>query len=755
MRKDLRMNIEDTLLSATLKNVKQSIYIEQVSQTPKEILWNQVVKDYHYLGYGKTIGPRRKYLIWLDDRLVSAISFKQGVYRSGSRDRFVGWNEEERKKFLPHVLDNNRFLILPWVRIKNLASFILALSIRAVRADWTLVYHKEPYLIETFVDQNRFAGTCYRAANWKYIGESSGYQKSGQEYHYHGNKKAVYVYVLNKHFKQYIAPKGKPHSQVHPRIPKPQRNYLEMVKMQTHRNIWHPDIINEAKIGDIMEDLPEIFEGIIAKYRPYFGRLENVQHGSNYVMGLLSQLQRKTIECIALEFGEKTQAVRNMQYFMKDASWKHPQALVEYQRSMGEKISMPGGMITIDESGNAKKGTESVGVKRQYCGNLGKVENCQVGVHIGYSNPEGAYALLGSRLFMPEAWFEDEYEDRRDDCLVPEDLEFKTKPEIAIELLHELEQLDCVSAQWVGVDALYGSSLSFLDAIPDKYWYFADVKCTNTVWREEPVFEVPPYGGKGRHPTKPIPNEKPEKVEKIANDDTIPWKAVKLGEGSKGPISAKVKCIRIFRAFPKGDGLYDVRPCWLLIRRLEDGDLRYSVSNAPEHIEESLLYQASLMRWPIEQSFRELKGLLGMDHLEARSWPAWHRHMLLVLIAYQILLEIRLMATVPIDDTDDNNDTVDQTNSDNDNNASLDTPDGNENGNEDSKVSGDSVEKRKEIPILSLQMCAVMVRHVFATVRFGATRGLELIKYHVRRNDAAFQSHRKTREAMRVQIEFG
>lgn len=740
MRKDLRLDIDDTLLSATLKDVKQCIHIEQVCQTPKKILWNQVVRDYHYLGYGKTIGPRRKYLVWLGDRLVSAISFKQGVYRTGPRDRFIGWNDEERKEFLPHVLDNNRFLILPWVRIKNLASFVLARSIRAVQVDWPLAYQNVPYLIETFVDQTRYAGTCYRAANWKYLGESGGYQKSGKKYHYHGNKKAVYVYVLNKQFKQYIAPKGNSHSQAHPRIPKPQEIYLKKVReMQTHANIWHPEILAEAKIDEIIEEIPTIFKDRMDTYRECFGRTKSVYHGSLYVTGLLSQLERKTIEAIALEFDDNPRTVRNLQFFMKDAVWKHEEAKRTYQESMAEMISRPDGMIMLDECGDPKKGTESVGVQRQYCGRLGKVENCQVGVHIGYSNPEGVYALLNSRLFMPEAWFDDDQADRRKACLVPEDLEFKTKPEIGIELLQELDELGSFSAKWVGVDALYGSSVAFLDAIPEKYWYFADVKATTRVWREEPVFEVPPYSGRGRPPTKHLPDKDPETVADIANDDTIPWSTEELGNGSKGPIYADVKCLRVYRAFPRGNGSYDVRACWLFIRRREDGELRYSVSNAPETIDKSLLCQASTMRWPVEQSFQEVKGTLGMDHLEARSWIAWHRHMILVLIAYQILLEIRLKATVAVDHADDDQDD----NDDHDINSDTGIP-----------IHDDRVEKGKQAPILSLRMCASLVRTTVAKIVVSTKKAVRKLDYHIRRNAAAYESHRRTREAMRAQVGF-
>ncbi|MDO9565750.1 MAG: transposase [Candidatus Desulfaltia sp.] len=148
---------------------------------------------------------------------------------------------------------------------------------------------------------------------------------------------------------------------------------------------------------------------------------------------------------------------------------------------------------------------------------------------------------------------------------------------------------------------------------------------------------------KGRKPTKKVPTTKPEKASTLAEDESIPWKTVCLGDGSKGPVYAQIKCVRIYRAFKMEAEEVESEACWLFIRRREDGDTRFSVSNAPEDIDESELCKASIMRWPIEQCFKEMKDQLGMDHVEARSWKAWHRHMLLVFIAYEFLLDVRLL----------------------------------------------------------------------------------------------------------------
>lgn len=630
-------SIDDTPLVADIQQVKSSLRIELVSRTELEPLWDQLVKDYHYLGYKKTIGPRVKYIIWLGERLVSAISFNQAAYKIGVRDQFIEWNDDEKKKNLSHLLNNNRFLILPWVNIKNLASHIMSLTIRRLKADWLQMYNKEPYLLETFVDQGRYTGTCYRASNWKYIGESGGYEKVGKTYEYHGNRKAIYLYVIKKNFKKLIGCTGRPYRVLN--------KNLEMVYMQLQKNDWYPELLEEAKIKDAVDQLPEMLKNHMERFQSCFNRSEQEFNGNIYVRGLLSNLERKSIEPIALEFNDDKRGVRNLQFFMKDAKWDEKKASTIYQQGLAQKISEPEGMFTIDESGTVKKGDKSVGVARQYCGSVGKVENSQVGVYLGYSNPDGGYGLISSRLFMPEKWFGDDYKERRTECLVPEGLAFQTKPEIAMDLLHEVEKAGIFQAKWVGVDSLYGNSKEFLKAIPDKYWYFADIHNDAQVWRVKPTFEIPLYKGIGRKPTKEAPTTKPEKVSTIANDESIPWKAVCLGEGSKGPMYAQIKTVRVYRAFNMEDGEVDTEACWLFIRRREDGDTRFSVSNAPEDIDETELCKASLMRWPIEQCFNELKDQLGMDHIEARSWTAWHRHMILVFIAYEFLLGVRLLVT--------------------------------------------------------------------------------------------------------------
>jgi len=403
--------------------------------------------------------------------------------------------------------------------------------------------------------------------------------------------------------------------------------------------------MEEANVRGVVDKLAEMLKNFMGRFENCFHRSEQIYNVNVYVKGLLSNLERKSAEPIALEYIENPRGPRNLQFFMKNAQWDDEIVEQIYQKGLSECICEPEGMITVDESGFVKKGKNSVGVARQYCGSVGKVENSQVGVFVGYSGSKG-YGLISSQLFMPEKWFGDEYKGLREECNVPKELKFQTKPQIATYLINKIEQTHIFKAKWIGMDCLYGNSKEFLDSISDKYLYFADIHKDARVWRFEPVIEVPEYKGRGPQPQKMVATTKPETVSKIAEDESIPWENMYLGEGSKGAIYSDIKCLRIFRGFENENGDMSAEPCWLFIRRSEDGQVRFSVSNAPMDTSVEELSKVSLMRWPIEQCFNEAKDELGMDHYEGRSWIGWHRHMLLVFLASAFLLEIRLLVTV-------------------------------------------------------------------------------------------------------------
>ncbi len=180
----------------------RSLTLSMVRQTSKEKLWDQLVHQYHYLGRPLIVGSYLKYLAYLDDQVVACLGWGSAAWRASSRDNFIGWDEPTRKRNLHQVVNNVRFLILPWVRVPHLASKVLAANTRILCRDWKAFYHTPVWLAETFVDSSRFQGTCYRAANWAYVGDTKGSAKRGASYRYHGHRKAIFLYPLHKRFRE-------------------------------------------------------------------------------------------------------------------------------------------------------------------------------------------------------------------------------------------------------------------------------------------------------------------------------------------------------------------------------------------------------------------------------------------------------------------------------------------------------------------------------------------------------------------------
>lgn len=615
------------------------VMLEVVSGSDWDPVWDDLVKEYHYLGYQRLFGHRLKYLAFIGGHPVAALSWSAAAWKVGTRDLFIGWSEDQKRIYLDRVANNSRFLILPWVRIPHLASHILSLNIRRLRKDWEQQFHQSLWLLETFVDPSRFKGTSYRASNWQSLGHTDGFAKVGRGYVHHGSVKEVYVYVLEPHFRERIGCAAKPYDLLH--RPPQTLAKVEELQMMLRQGDWNPEWVPDMRLTET--DVRRLADELVqfhTEFHECFGRIEHQRLGLAYFSGLLSNLDAKSAEPMALEFlGEA--GVRPLQRFMKECRWDHPAMEAKHRVSLSARIADPQGMISVDTSEFLKKGKESVGVARQYCGAIGKVENCQSGVFVGYASEKG-YGLLTGRLYMPEVWFSREYEQRRKDNWVPQDLTFQTKLQIAWELIQQIVQTGLFPGRWIGCDATFGSDLDFLESLPKEYYYFADVRSDTQVFLRKPKTHLPPYRGRGPRPKRlrlSSPHAQPRPVSALARSAQYPWKPVILGEGAKGPIVAQVKCLRVY---PSRNGLPQDSSVWLFIRRNPDGKTKFSFSNAPPDMPFSEICQASLLRWPIEQCFEEGKSELGMDQYEHRSWPAWHRHMIYVALGLHFLLRLRM-----------------------------------------------------------------------------------------------------------------
>jgi len=183
---------------STLPTVK----LKLVRNSSLEPLYNSLVQQHHYLGYRQIVGNHLKYMAFIDDRPVACLGWGSAAWSVKSRDSFIGWDNSTKETNLHFMANNTRFLILFWVSVKCLASKILALNAKRISDDWLKVYHHPLFLLETFVEKDRFKGTCYKAANWIYVGQTKGTSKRGHDHLFHGNIKDVYLYPLRKDFRE-------------------------------------------------------------------------------------------------------------------------------------------------------------------------------------------------------------------------------------------------------------------------------------------------------------------------------------------------------------------------------------------------------------------------------------------------------------------------------------------------------------------------------------------------------------------------
>jgi len=199
--------IDTTPLQTRLRDL-QPLEFELVRRTEKEPLWNGLVEEHHYLGYEQPPGEHLKYLVWGRGRPVACLAWSSAVRHLRSRDCFIGWSAEARRRNLRYIAYNPRFLILPWVTVQHLASHILGGMASRISADWQRIYGHPIYYLETFVDPERFRGTCYRAANWVWLGKTTGRGKQSNSYVPNRSIKQVLGYPLTKQFRELLLGAG-------------------------------------------------------------------------------------------------------------------------------------------------------------------------------------------------------------------------------------------------------------------------------------------------------------------------------------------------------------------------------------------------------------------------------------------------------------------------------------------------------------------------------------------------------------------
>lgn len=382
-----------------------------------------------------------------------------------------------------------------------------------------------------------------------------------------------------------------------------------------------------------------------AIYSPLFQRREQRTWAANYLQGLLLEIPRKSIEPMILSLeGADANAVRAMQQFISDGMWDDAPILRRHWQEVDTTLGEEDGVLTVDGSDFLKQGQESVGVKRQYCGEVGKRANCQAGVFLGYASRHG-YTLLDRRLYLPREWVEDEaYAERRRKCGVPADVPFQTKLELARDMINAVCQAKTLRCRWVACDEAFGRDTVFLDQVASSgLRYFAEVPHDTHVWRQRPKTAIPVWAGRGRKPSRLRLSPGQAVAETVsALAQTLPvanWACHLIKEGSKGPMVADFAAVRVVAV---REGLPGPE-VWLVLRRsVTSGELKTYLCNAPADTPLGTLVRLSGMRWPIETCFEEGKQHLGMGDYEVRSWRGWHHHMTLCMLAHFFLVRLRL-----------------------------------------------------------------------------------------------------------------
>jgi len=393
--------------------------------------------------------------------------------------------------------------------------------------------------------------------------------------------------------------------------------------------------------SDVEGFLEELWE-FQSTFHDCFARSEPRVHFFDYMVGQFSKLERKSIEPMALQVEGGT--IRGLQRFLSDSVWDEEQMRWNYHQLVAEEMGDPDGVLMFDETGFVKKGTDSVGVARQYCGTLGKVANCQVGVFAGYASRQG-YALVDKRLFLPERWWTDAYAARRTQCNVPAGLTFQSKPQLAAAMLKAMAHEGLLPFKYIVADCLYGQSPTFLDAVDACVGRTALVAIPSETrcWLQRPQTEDKRYRYKGEARAKRVvaPDSAPSMVATVAARlPTSSWYRRKVSEGTKGPIEYEFARQRV--TLCKED-LPD-RTVWLVLKRTVGAEpsYAYAISNAPASTPLSTFVWLSGLRWAVEQCFEEGKTELGMDHYEVRKYAGWHHHMLTTMLAHFFLWHLKL-----------------------------------------------------------------------------------------------------------------
>lgn len=392
-----------------------------------------------------------------------------------------------------------------------------------------------------------------------------------------------------------------------------------------------------------LKDLGRTITLFLAMFRGCFATVKGRSLFSVYVKGQLSDVPRKNCEAMALRFDTQP---RTLQRLLESIKWNDEQVRDRCVEIVARDHSHPLAIGTIDESGTTKSGSCTAGVSRQYNGNRGKVENCTVGVHAGYSTPRFK-TILDSRLYLPEEWANDPV--RRKANYIPDEIQFQTKQQIALDLIrHSVGKGICVSA-WT-FDEFYGRDSKFLDGLDDMdQAYVAEIPSDTKLWTSKPgvIRKRPAKKSKGR-PKKiprvfrsPVACEVRNLLKYSSHFQGQKWQSYRIKDTEKGAEVWEVKWLLVWRK--TAEKLPSNQQTLIVARNVRTGELKYFLSNkiVGRNVSLRRLLTIAFGRWSIEACFRIAKEELGMDHFEVRGWRCIHRHYYMTGVSFLLCSRIR------------------------------------------------------------------------------------------------------------------
>ena len=388
----------------------------------------------------------------------------------------------------------------------------------------------------------------------------------------------------------------------------------------------------EAMLAEC-EVATEVFRGAVERLNKFVEPFAELliqpaqrQHTADYLSGLMSDLKRKNVESIAYRHDQER---RILQHFIGCAEWDHGPLMMELARQVGEKLGEDDGVIVFDPSAFPKKGKKSVGVARQWCGRLGKVDNCQVAVYMAYVSRRDR-AIVNNRLYLPQEWAQDRA--RRKAAGVPPEVRFQTRHEQALAMLDEQGHL--LPHAWIGGDDEMGKNPAFRRDLNDRgEQYLLAVPC-DTLIRDLDA-EPPEYHGRGRVPKLPF-------VRIDQWRDSLPakaWTRIDVRDGEKGRLEVELATCRVQTKINQRVMKYE--ETLVIIRSLdEEGVTKYDFyfSNAPRDTPLKEFARVALAAHRVEEAIKRSKSETGLSHYEVRNWRGWHHHQVLSLIATWFLV---------------------------------------------------------------------------------------------------------------------